>query len=55
MFEDLDDALQGDFNEYLKERGFDEELADFITEYVQFKEQKEYKNWLESVASFVKA
>ena len=44
---DLDPELQQMIEQYLEERGIDEELAGFLPEYADFKEQKEYVKWLE--------
>lgn len=46
--EELDPELQQMFDKYLEERGIDEELASFLPEYVDYKEQREYVQWLES-------
>lgn len=54
VFGDLDDSLQELFHNYLEERGLDEQLANFIPQYVEHKEQQEYMRWLKSVAKFVK-
>jgi len=51
---DLDPELQQMLQQYLEERGIDEELAEFLPEYVDFKEQKEYVKWLEDLENFVK-
>ncbi|KAH8925433.1 mitochondrial glycoprotein [Atractiella rhizophila] len=53
-FNSLDDALQGHFYAYLEERGIDEALAQALPEYCDWKEQKEYVNWLSNVRDFVK-
>ncbi|KAF7360691.1 hypothetical protein MVEN_00800900 [Mycena venus] len=55
MFEMLDSGLQEHFESFLRERGIDEELAAFVPEYAQWKEQREYVGWLKAVESFVKA
>ncbi|KAJ3190464.1 Mitochondrial acidic protein mam33 [Gaertneriomyces sp. JEL0708] len=54
VFNDLDESLQDLFHSFLEERGFDESLAAFIPQYVEYKEQQEYVNWLGNVAKFVK-
>ncbi|TPX72735.1 hypothetical protein SpCBS45565_g00039 [Spizellomyces sp. 'palustris'] len=54
VFADLDDSLQELFHSYLEERGLDDNLAAFIPQYVEHKEQKEYASWLDNVAKFVK-
>ncbi|KAJ3197096.1 Mitochondrial acidic protein mam33 [Irineochytrium annulatum] len=53
VFQDLDEELQDKFHDFLKERGFDEDLAVFITQYVNYKEQNEYTEWLKQVANWV--
>lgn len=53
VFQDLDEELQNKFHEFLEERGFTSDLANFIRPYVEFKEQKEYMGWLDSAASFI--
>jgi complement component 1 Q subcomponent-binding protein len=47
-FGNLDDELQVLLERYLEERGVDVRLANFIPEYIDFKEQKEYLRWLQS-------
>jgi complement component 1 Q subcomponent-binding protein, mitochondrial len=47
-FENLDTELQGFLERYLEERGIDTSLASFVPDYVDFKEQREYVQWLES-------
>ncbi|KAJ6562590.1 mitochondrial glycoprotein [Mycena capillaripes] len=54
-FETLDIALQEHFENFLHERGIDEELAAFVPEYAQWKEQREYLEWLKGVGSFIGA
>lgn len=55
VFQDLDEDLQVLFERYIEERGITTDLALFIPNYVQYKEQKEYMKWLENVHDFVKA
>lgn len=55
VFSDLDEALQDYFHKYLKERGCDEFLAETITEYSMYKEQKEYMSWLSNMKKFIGA
>lgn len=45
--EELDAELQQMFYQYLEERGIDDELAAFLPEYMDQKEQREYVKWLE--------
>jgi len=54
-FEDLDEDLQVLFERYLEERGINTALALFISYYAEYKEQKEYENWLSGVKDFVEA
>ncbi|KAI9438718.1 regulatory protein suaprga1 [Lactarius indigo] len=55
QFETLDLGLQDEFEKFLRERGIDERLAFFIPEYAQYKEQKEYVDWLNKVKNFIDA
>jgi len=52
-FPQLDEDLQVLLESYLAERGVDTELAIFIPEYIDVKEQKEYLGWLKKVKEFV--
>lgn len=54
-FAHLDAELQEAVEAYLEERGIDTSLALFIPDYVEFKEGREYDNWLTSVKNFVDA
>lgn len=47
-FGNLDEDLQVLLERYLDERGVNTALALWIPEYIDFKEQKEYLNWLSS-------
>ncbi|KAJ1555353.1 Mitochondrial acidic protein mam33 [Nowakowskiella sp. JEL0078] len=53
LFEDLDESVIDLFDKYLEERGIDDTLADFIPQYLQWKEQNEYKLWLKNVTKFI--
>ncbi|KAI9348150.1 mitochondrial glycoprotein [Obelidium mucronatum] len=53
VFQDLDEGLQDQFHQFLAERGFDEALAEFIPQYIDFKEQNEYVEWLAKVGQWV--
>lgn len=55
VYEELDEDLQRTFIKYLEERGIDTALATFLPDYVDYKEQKEYVNWLKDVNDFVSA
>jgi len=53
QFETLDTGVQEEFIRYLQERGIDDDLAAFIPELIEHKEQKEYVKWLGKVKEFV--
>jgi complement component 1 Q subcomponent-binding protein, mitochondrial len=55
QFETLDEKVQEQFYTYLEERGISTELALFIPELAEWKEQREYCKWLENVKAFVDA
>jgi len=55
QFDTLDVSVQEEFEKFLSERGINDNLAVFIPEYAEYKEQKEYVNWLTNVKSFVEA
>lgn len=55
QFDTLDVSVQEAFEQFLQERGINENLALFIPEYAEHKEQKEYVKWLENVKKFVEA
>jgi complement component 1 Q subcomponent-binding protein len=52
VFDQLDEGLMEEFQIYLDSRGFNPELAEFIQEFLVFKEQKEYVKWLEGIKDF---
>jgi len=52
-FDQLDDELQNFLDEYLAVRGISSQLANFVPDYVDVKEQKEYLGWLNRVKEFV--
>lgn len=52
-FMNLDESLQVEFETYLQERGFNEELLEFIVFASEHKEEGEYRKWLGSVTDFV--
>ncbi|CAK5273822.1 unnamed protein product [Mycena citricolor] len=54
-FTTLDVHLQEQFEKFLQERDVGEATAFFIPEYAQFKEQKEYVQWLKNVRDFIDA
>jgi Mitochondrial glycoprotein len=47
-FGNLDEDLQVLLERYLEERGINTQMALFVPDYIDFKEQKEYIRWLES-------
>lgn len=47
-FENLDQELQSLLEQYVDERGINQQLAGFVPDYVDYKEQREYVQWLES-------
>ena len=47
-FENLDSELCAILEQYIEERGVNVELAQFVPEYVDYKEQREYVQWLQS-------
>jgi hypothetical protein len=53
-FDELDQALQNGFYEYLAARGVDDSLCERLADFCAAKEQAEYVNWLGGAASFVK-
>jgi complement component 1 Q subcomponent-binding protein len=55
MFGSLDEDLQILLERYLEERGINSALAVFVTDFIDYKEQKEYLNWLNNVKAFVDA
>ncbi|CCF48750.1 hypothetical protein NDA11_002798 [Ustilago hordei] len=54
-FETLDDGLQEQFRAFLAERGVDANLALFVPNYAEYKEQREYCAWLGHVRQFIDA
>lgn len=52
-FERMNENLQKAFQEFLQERGIDDDLSNFLYEYMINKCKKEYLNWLQSLQSFV--
>ncbi|KAG1800362.1 mitochondrial glycoprotein [Suillus plorans] len=55
QFDTLDVSVQEEIEKWLQERGINENLATFVPEYSEFKEQKEYVRWLDNVKNFVDA
>ncbi|KAK3321651.1 mitochondrial glycoprotein [Apodospora peruviana] len=52
-FGTLDEDLQVLMERYLEDRGINQELALFVPDYMDLKEEKEYLAWLKNVKSFV--
>ncbi|CAM9165166.1 unnamed protein product [Heterosigma akashiwo] len=52
-FDDLDPDLQGAFLDYLAARGVGDDLGAWVVMYADYREQREYVGWLESVKGFV--
>lgn len=55
QFETLDENVQTQFESYLAERGISTNLALFIPNYAEYKEQYEYCAWLKNVKGFIDA
>ncbi|KAJ5572932.1 hypothetical protein N7450_009916 [Penicillium hetheringtonii] len=53
--ENLDPELLAFWGRYLEERGLNLEFQNMVTDYIAYKEQKEYMRWLENVRKFVSA
>ncbi|EEY58284.1 uncharacterized protein PITG_00930 [Phytophthora infestans T30-4] len=53
-FIDLELDVQDQFYSYLAERNIDDELAQFITQFADYKEQREYLAFLEDTETFIK-
>lgn len=51
-FTELDESIQVGFEQYLESIGVNDELADFILNYSELKEENEYRNWLSKIAGF---
>ncbi|TLD19495.1 mitochondrial glyco protein [Venturia nashicola] len=52
-FGNLDEDLQVLLEKYLGDRGINSQLATFVPEYIDQKEQKEYVNWLKNLKGFL--
>ncbi|KAK5937610.1 Mitochondrial acidic protein mam33 [Knufia obscura] len=51
----LDAELQQMYETYVQERGIDTQLSLFLSRYVDYKEQREYVQWLDNMKKFVDA
>ncbi|KIW11463.1 hypothetical protein PV08_10763 [Exophiala spinifera] len=49
----LDPDLQAMLEKYLEERGIDVDFANFLPKYIDYKEQREYVQWLDDMKTFV--
>ena len=54
-FDSLDPDVQTLMDRYIEDRGINEALAIFATDYMGWKEQREYVSWLNNVKKFVEA
>lgn len=52
-FSNLDEDLQILMERFLEERGINTSLALFVPDYVDYKEGREYENWLQGLQNFV--
>ncbi|GAA5890489.1 hypothetical protein JCM5296_005061 [Sporobolomyces johnsonii] len=52
-FDNLDEGVQSEFEQYLEERGINSALALFIPDLAEWKEQKEYVAWLKGTKEFL--
>jgi len=50
---DLSEDLQESFSDYLASLGIDSKLYDIVRNYMDFKEKKEYLDWLQKVKAFL--
>ncbi|BFZ56879.1 Mitochondrial acidic protein mam33 [Savitreella phatthalungensis] len=55
LYNNLDEELQMLMEKYLEERAIDTNLALFIPDYVDYKEAREYGDWLKKLGQFVEA
>ncbi|EMG47602.1 MAM33 Mitochondrial acidic protein MAM33 [Candida maltosa Xu316] len=53
-FGDLEEEIQVGFEQYLDANGVNPQLAEFIVSYSEFKEEQEYRGWLDSIITFLK-
>lgn len=54
-FANLDESLQSALEQYLDSRGIDSDLASFISDFSNVRENKEYILWLNKIKNFVEA
>ncbi|KIS65802.1 mitochondrial p32 family protein [Mycosarcoma maydis] len=55
QFDTLDEAVQNQWYQFWAERGFDANMALFIPNYAEYKEQREYCDWLANMRDFINA
>jgi complement component 1 Q subcomponent-binding protein len=51
-FGTLDVELAQLLEQYLADRGINESMAEFVTEYIEYKEGREYTRWLANIKTF---
>ncbi len=54
-FDTLDESLQNQWDQFWAERGIDANMALFVPNYAEYKEQREYCSWLANMKDFVEA
>lgn len=54
-FSNLDESLQSALEQYLESRGIDSDLASFISDYSNVRENSEYVLWLKKIQKFVQS
>lgn len=54
VFDELDEDVQKALEAYLRERGVDEKLGEYLMAAINDKEQREYVSWMQRVQEFVK-
>ncbi|CAA3030605.1 Mitochondrial acidic MAM33 [Olea europaea subsp. europaea] len=52
-FKELDDELQDSLYDFLEARGINDELAEYLHQYMKNKDKTEYIRWMETLKSFV--
>lgn len=53
IFRELDDELQDSLYDFLEARGINDELAEYLHQYMKNKDKTEYIRWMETLKSFV--
>lgn len=54
VFFELDPNVKNEFQQFLQERGIDEQLGEYLRHLIYDKEQQEYTNWLNKFQQFLK-